>query len=446
MKILQGDCIEVMKGMEANSIDTIITDPPYGLSFMGKKWDYDVPGIETWAECLRVLKPGGTALIFAGSRTQHRMAVAVEDAGFELFDTIYWHYGQGFPKSYNIAKGITKQIDKIKKAVYNEYESKYTICEKSNNVNTAEQTSQKNQIETGSHTLRNDFVVVNASLISEEITSQRLSVIIAELNLEEASHLSRQEMSIVQENVEIKTKQKSLSAKTVAKNLEVQSQTKESIVQKSVIVYQCEKIMDRIKVGEVLKTELGNLLFLKKTITSVNYAELIENLKLIILSQSKTFQDLDTKYQMEILTATTVIITKFTMECLISSMENILVKESEKWTGWGTALKPSTEPIICARKKVDKNYVLNALKHGVSGLNIDGGRIGTEEHLGRPQAKGSEDNMFTKGLGSNGYNDNSSKGRFPANILMSCSCDYQLKSGIIKEDKKKLLDWLYENT
>jgi len=68
-KILQGDCIEVMKGMEANSIDTIITDPPYGLSFMGKKWDYDVPGIETWAECLRVLKPGGTALIFAGSRT-----------------------------------------------------------------------------------------------------------------------------------------------------------------------------------------------------------------------------------------------------------------------------------------------------------------------------------------------------------------------------------------
>ena len=73
-KIYNGDCLEVMKTFPDNSIDTIITDPPYGLSFMGKKWDYDVPKVELWQEALRVLKPGGTALIFAGSRTQHRMA------------------------------------------------------------------------------------------------------------------------------------------------------------------------------------------------------------------------------------------------------------------------------------------------------------------------------------------------------------------------------------
>jgi len=102
--IIHGDCLEKMKELDSNSVDTIITDPPYGLSFMGKKWDYDVPGIEVWQECLRVLKPGGTALIFAGSRTQHRMACNVEDAGFELFDVIQYLYGSGFPKSHNIGK------------------------------------------------------------------------------------------------------------------------------------------------------------------------------------------------------------------------------------------------------------------------------------------------------------------------------------------------------
>jgi len=94
--------------MPDNFVDTIITDPPYGLSFMGKKWDYDVPSVEIWQECLRVLKHGGTALIFAGSRTQHRMAVNVEDAGFILKDCIMWLYGSGFPK----ATDISKQLDK----------------------------------------------------------------------------------------------------------------------------------------------------------------------------------------------------------------------------------------------------------------------------------------------------------------------------------------------
>nr|WP_312660861.1 site-specific DNA-methyltransferase [Stenotrophomonas geniculata] len=96
-----GDCLEVMRGMADNSVDAIVTDPPYGLSFMGKRWDYDVPSTEIWAECLRVLKPGGHLLAFAGTRTQHRMAVRIEDAGFEIRDMIAWVYGSGFPKSHN---------------------------------------------------------------------------------------------------------------------------------------------------------------------------------------------------------------------------------------------------------------------------------------------------------------------------------------------------------
>lgn len=88
-----GDCLEVLRTMADNSVDSVVTDPPYGLSFMGKKWDYDVPSTEIWAECLRVLKPGGHLLAFAGTRTQHRMAVRIEDAGFEIRDMIAWVYG-----------------------------------------------------------------------------------------------------------------------------------------------------------------------------------------------------------------------------------------------------------------------------------------------------------------------------------------------------------------
>jgi site-specific DNA-methyltransferase (adenine-specific) len=108
MNIIHGDSLDKLKELEDNSVDSIVTDPPYGLSFMGKKWDYDVPSQEIWKECLRVLKPGGYLLAFAGTRTQHRMAVRIEDAGFEIRDMIAWVYGSGFPKSLNIGKAVDK--------------------------------------------------------------------------------------------------------------------------------------------------------------------------------------------------------------------------------------------------------------------------------------------------------------------------------------------------
>lgn len=104
-----GDCLEVLRTMPDNSVDAVVTDPPYGLSFMGKKWDYDVPSEDVWRECLRVLKPGGHLLAFAGTRTQHRMAVRIEDAGFEIRDMIAWVYGSGFPKSLDVSKAIDRQ-------------------------------------------------------------------------------------------------------------------------------------------------------------------------------------------------------------------------------------------------------------------------------------------------------------------------------------------------
>jgi DNA modification methylase/transcriptional regulator with XRE-family HTH domain len=106
IELLCGDSAFLLQLLPSGSVDAIVTDPPYGLSFMGKKWDYDVPSVEVWAECLRVLKPGGHLLAFAGTRTQHRMAVRIEDAGFEIRDMIAWVYGSGFPKSRDISKDI----------------------------------------------------------------------------------------------------------------------------------------------------------------------------------------------------------------------------------------------------------------------------------------------------------------------------------------------------
>ena len=114
--------MERLKELPDCCVDSIITDPPYGLSFMGKKWDYDVPSVEVWKECLRVLRPGGTALIFAGSRTQHRMAVNVEDAGFILKDCIMWLYGSGFPKATDISKQLDKSVGAERKVIGTKYD------------------------------------------------------------------------------------------------------------------------------------------------------------------------------------------------------------------------------------------------------------------------------------------------------------------------------------
>jgi len=108
MKLIQGDCLEVMKTLPDNSVDACVTDPPYGLKFMGKKWDYDVPTVEQWKEVYRVMKPGAFLLSFGGTRTYHRMVVNIEDAGFEIRDQIQWLYGSGFPKSLDIGKAIDK--------------------------------------------------------------------------------------------------------------------------------------------------------------------------------------------------------------------------------------------------------------------------------------------------------------------------------------------------
>jgi DNA modification methylase len=103
-EVRQGDCLEIMRTLAPGSVDAVVTDPPYGLAFMGKAWDHGVPGLPFWAEALRVGKPGAHLVAFGGTRTFHRLTCALEDAGWEIRDCLSWLYGSGFPKSLDVSK------------------------------------------------------------------------------------------------------------------------------------------------------------------------------------------------------------------------------------------------------------------------------------------------------------------------------------------------------
>lgn len=107
-RVIQGDCLERMAELESASLDAIVTDPPYGLAFMGKAWDHGAPGVPFWSAALRVAKPGAHLLAFGGTRTYHRLTCAIEDAGWEIRDCLSWLYGSGFPKSLDVSKAIDK--------------------------------------------------------------------------------------------------------------------------------------------------------------------------------------------------------------------------------------------------------------------------------------------------------------------------------------------------
>jgi site-specific DNA-methyltransferase (adenine-specific) len=135
IKLDNDDCLNILKNLPDNSIDSIITDPPYGISLINQTWDYDLPAIEIFQELHRVAKPGSYFLCFGGTRTFHRLACRIEDSGFNIKDTIMWIYGSSMPKGANIGKDIDKKFgnDRSIKFIDNEWKQSGPISKEALN-------------------------------------------------------------------------------------------------------------------------------------------------------------------------------------------------------------------------------------------------------------------------------------------------------------------------
>ena len=578
-KIIQGDCLEVMKKMDANSIDTIITDPPYGIGFMGKEWDnfkpekidkamakekrstvgissqrrsntagaYDfsqkgLNGFQGWMtkvakEMLRVIKPGGTMLIFGGTRTYHRLACGVEDAGWILKDCIMWLYGSGFPKATDISKQLDKKgsgrdskfIKTIKEYRKKRNFSMDELCEKIG-LNNIGHGGMINHFENGRATPTlsqyNKLVEVlkipirKADEVKREIIGQQktnLTVmqniggenVSGEVNIttpstsaaklwngwkshglkpayepilvamkpngEPAVDIFEAVCYTLNKNgfnkilwkekpVKNVKKQKTLKSSTKtkppkmeetfvvnAKKSEMQNQEKNTekvyLHDKEQDIKQTQKQLKNTT--EKMKENTGKKLleFMEENVSVVenhnmNFSQLTtptmmeKNIeKKLEDTLSETLKKEDTQKTVLESYATTVI-------SLVKSTENVLTIKFEdneyviNILQDGSFVWPTNLPKY--RKAKPLSYANNALKHGVSGLNIDGGRIagdmGKDRALGKPRI-----NTDKYGKANSTLNPQSPLGRFPANIILDEEAGRMLdeQSGISKSSDTK---------
>lgn len=376
--IRHGDCLEVLRDLPDNSVDSVVTDPPYGLSntkpaqvadvlaewvtgdteavpakkggFMGKDWDSFVPPPAVWAECLRVLKPGGHMAVFAGARTQDLMGLSIRLAGFEIRDTLGWIYGSGFPKSHDIGKAIDKQ--------------------RNDKRETLAVTSRLSELASAAGITRKD---VDSHMGTSDMGGWWLSTLLHRCVVPSVENWA--------------------------------------------------KLRDFIPGAHELDAEVWRLNGRKGT-----PGEAWEKREVIGRSSSgigTAFGDgqwAQGKAEEFDLTAPSS-------------------DAAKQWSGWGTALKPAIEPIILARKPLDGTVAANVLAHGVGGLNIDGCRVGTEGGGSIPGGIASLDARNAEhGYRPTAYKTApppppAPAGRFPANVLLDehAAAEMDEQSGVQKD-------------
>ena len=328
IRLMLGDCLERLRELPDCSVDAVVTDPPYGLSFMGKKWDYDVPSEDIWRECLRVLKPGGHLLAFAGTRTQHRMAVRIEDAGFEIRDMIAWVYSSGFPKSHNFGCKCSRDA-----------------LPYSHEENLPREPKAKRDL----HPLRDSDV--SPSL---DIGEGRGEVLQPGVSQSGASIEGREQLSASK----IRGGESSMEGRR-----DLLAETRE---------LQADQVCP-VSGGVSAYGSEGRL---HNGTSSDNGAD---NGALPIKDRSRASCEPRPAGQP---TGESGVIPKQrgAQERGVEA-DQVCAKcgKLAQWQGFGTALKPSHEPITVARKPLgEKTVAANVLAHGTGGINVDGCRVGTE--------------------------------------------------------------------
>ena len=397
-KVTCGDCLELMRELPDNYVDSIITDPPYEINFMSAKWDNTgiAFNVEVWAECLRVAKPGAFLLAFGGTRTWHRIACAIEDAGWTLRDTIAWHYGSGFPKSkslrdvgedwigYGTALKPSHEdvIIAQKPFTYKEYceniayEIGASLCQLASSVSAAEKHSQSNQQE-----------------LNEEQNSVVWSAVEKCNTLEDLYGLT----DMLQSELEMP-----LSLNTGLSWLNILGE----------IYCQWNRYTTEIQTALIIDLKILNSLILQTT-QDCTLQELMK--------KNGTTQNVCPVAQLFNAVKLKLAITR-----------DVSAQENATSLGKSLDLRPEFNPIMVFMKPCDGTFAQNAEKWGIAGLNIDGGRIALpsgswlaergEAWCKSGNGAASNDLQSISGKERNGvYTDD--KGRWPANTILSCACD-----------------------
>ena len=425
-----GDCLDVLKTLPTNSVDSVVCDPPYGLSFMGKKWDYDVPSVEIWAECLRVLKPGGHLLAFAGTRTQHRMAVRIEDAGFEIRDMLAWVYSQGFPKSADVSKQIDKAAGHARATEYEPNHKNGTFGKGMGG---------------GKHGAQSEPPITEAAR-QWQGWGTALKPALETVTFASKPYTDEQVRDIIQSNLfRLEARLWLLSSVNAAGKSSTSNQSE----------YGAACAIAQWNADEITSTradlcgQMGTSLFALATTTSLNIVSSwrrtldeswSDGSTSTIETKSSTTIDWRTlKFSVSQITPASIIkacslpggfsANASTAEnhfnaslLLLQSILTLSVTEPvislAQHEHQGEGVTPGLDPVVLARKPLIGTVAANVLAHGTGGLNIDGCRVGTSTrtNASKPRA---DRNGFVDGFVGGTESRQHDHGRWPANLILS---------------------------
>lgn len=448
--VYEGDCLEVMQRMvdEGVQVDSIVTDPPYELGFMGKKWD--AGGIaynpRTWELALALLKPGGHLLAFGGTRTYHRMTVAIEDAGFEIRDCIMWVYGQGFPKSLDISKAIDKKAGAEREVVGRRKHptlkdssliEEAALAAHGNNTwarewdISAPATDAAKRWEGWGTALKPGYeiaimatkldtegelnkTVKNLTLLGNRLWLLSSATIAETLSTSNQSECEEAASIALWSAAEFINTRDDLCAQMGMSPSELMEAATFSL---NIVSSWLNILEETLKHGNTstIETKIGPTIDWK----TLNFCLSEITLSTIIAAQTKAHEPtVPASHAAQYFDAA---LNRLSCTLKLSALESVMSKAPAHSMDVVGSLSPNLEPIVMARKPLIGTVAENVLEHGVGGLNIDKCRIAIDDsddiHAKNPHTVNKGENNVYGVFASTGPTYIIPVGRFPANLI-----------------------------
>lgn len=449
--LLHGDCLDLLPTLEAGSVDSIVCDPPYGLSFMGKGWDYGVPGVPFWEAALRVAKPGAMLLAFGGTRTHHRLTCAIEDAGWEIRDCLMWLYGQGFPKSHNISAAIDKAAGAEREVVharrFGGRNGESATAGASNGGTqggcnfkderslTAPATDAAHQWDGWGTALKPAHEIIVRAIKPFPDQTER-DIIVGNLCQKEAqlwlllhvsiagrsSMLSQAELDEVLSIAQWSAEKLTSTQGALCGQMDTSQFASMVSTCLNIVTSWKSMLADLWKLGNTSTISTASSLTIDSK--TLSYLLLQTTLEGIIQAEMQApGSQLNALPAAKFLNAVEANITSTRM---LSALGNATYRERTKRLDATADLSPAWEPIIMAMKPLDGTFANNALVHGVAGINVDGCRIDAHPHDANRRNNASVDRQAWRDNGPStgyGYRQDMRKptlqqGRWPANLIL----------------------------